>query len=79
MVPIFPVKLNSQWRNDSADVNIRAAKEQKFYDHYGSDSIVGFFRFIQAVSELLDAPTMLFDRLSSRRFQQHRVTLPRPR
>ncbi len=77
MVPIFPHRQAHRHRNDSTLDPDRAAKEQAFYDRHGSDSIVGFYRFIQTVSVLLGAPAMMLRWLSAGRLRQHRVALIR--
>jgi len=56
MSPIVTFKSLHQWINDSKNVTDRAGKEQAFYDQYGSDSIIGFFHLLQALSALADMP-----------------------
>lgn len=60
---IFPSRSPVQQRDDHRRIDVRAAEEQAFYDCYGSDSIVGFFRCIEALSALGDAPILAFGRL----------------
>jgi hypothetical protein len=71
MVPVLTLKSNVSQIDDGASVNIRVAKEQEFYDQFGADSIVRFFRFIQSVDTILNAPAILFDGLFGRLRQRH--------
>lgn len=61
---IFPSRSPTQKRDDHVRVDVRAAEEQAFYECHGSDSIIGFFRCIEALSALGDAPILAFGRLA---------------
>ena len=61
---VFPSRSPIQQRDDSACTGARAAEEQAFYDCYGADSIVGFFRCIEALSALGEAQILRFGRLA---------------
>lgn len=62
MLPMMTFKLDTQWINDSENAMCRAAKEQAYYDQCGSDSIIGFYQLIQALSALADRPRTWFRR-----------------
>ena len=69
MLPIPPSKSSALRIEDAASIKIRVAKEQTFYEEYGTDSIVAIFRFIQSAHEISDALATLFDGLFAEKFR----------
>lgn len=74
MSPIVTFKSRHQWINDSKNVTDRAAKEQAYYEQYGSDSIIGFFHLLQTLSALATMPRTWLDGSSHESPRKHPAT-----
>lgn len=79
MLPIFPHKPIGRSMDDGPHAKGRSAKEQAFYECYGSTSIVGLFRVVLTIGELWNGPTTVLGWLSPGKVRQDPDARLRPR